>query len=103
MVASVRRIVDMAEAEDQEAAPTIALKLFLVGFFLMFAGVIVLVASALLSGNGTVSGGAIIFIGPIPIILGAGPYSFLAIAFAAALTIIGFVAFLWLRRQASRV
>jgi len=100
MVASGRRIVDTADSEVQEAAPTVALKLFLVGFFLMFAGVIVLMASALFSGDGTVSGGAIIFIGPIPIVLGVGPYSFLAIVLAAVLTVIGFIVFLWLRKKA---
>jgi uncharacterized membrane protein len=91
-----------AEAEQQEeASSNLPLKLFLFGFLLMFAGVVVLVASALLEGDGTVSGGVVIFVGPIPIILGAGPYASLAIVSAAILTIIGFVMFLYLRKRVS--
>jgi len=94
----------MAETEAQQqerASLSLPLKLFLFGFVLMFAGVMVLVASALLGGDGTVSGGVVIFVGPIPIILGAGPYASLAVVFAAVLTIIGFVMFFWLRKRVS--
>ncbi len=38
-------------------------------------------------------------IGPIPIILGSGPYSVGLIALAAVLTIAGLVSFLLLRRR----
>jgi uncharacterized membrane protein len=75
------------------------MKLFLFGFLLMFVGVVVIVAAALLSGDADVSGGAIIFVGPIPIILGAGTDAFLAIVLAAVLTVIGFIVFFWMRRQ----
>ena len=75
------------------------MKLFLLGFLLTFIGVIVIVAAAFLSGDVNVSGGAIIFVGPIPIILGAGTDAFLAIVLAAVLTVIGFVVFFWMRRQ----
>ncbi|HKZ93280.1 MAG TPA: DUF131 domain-containing protein [Candidatus Bathyarchaeia archaeon] len=92
----------MFEAEEHGATSSLPLKLFLFGFVLMFAGVIVLVASALLGGDGTVSGGAIIFVGPIPIVLGAGPYAPLAIVLAAVLTIIGFIVFFWMRKQVAR-
>jgi len=88
-----------AERQQEEASSSLPLKLFLFGFLLMFAGVVVLVASALLGGDGTVSGGVVIFVGPIPIILGAGPYASLAIVFAAILTIIGFVMFFWLKKK----
>lgn len=92
----------MAETEVHEAMSSLPLKLFLFGLFLMFAGVIVLVVSALLGGDGTVSGGAIIFVGPIPIVLGAGPHAFLAVVVAAVLTVIGFIVFLWMRRRFSK-
>jgi uncharacterized membrane protein len=75
------------------------MKLLFFGFLLMFVGVLVILASALLSGDANVSGGAIIFVGPIPIILGAGTDAFLAIILAAVLTIIGFVMFFWMRKQ----
>ena len=92
----------MAENEELMAMSSLPLTVFLIGLFLMFAGVIVLIASALLSGNGTMRGGVIIFIGPIPIVLGAGPHALLAVVVAAVLTVIGFVIFLWMRRQVSR-
>lgn len=76
------------------------MKLFFLGFVLMFAGIVLMMVSASLYGTLTVSGGAVIFIGPIPIILGVGPYSFLAILLATALTIIWLIFFLTLRKKA---
>ncbi len=92
----------MMETEQEPGHASLPMKLLLVGFFLIFVGVVVLLASALLGGDASVSGGAIIFVGPIPIILGSGPDAFLAIMLAAVLTIIGFVVFFWLRRQLPR-
>jgi len=40
------------------------------------------------------SGGAVILIGPIPIILGSGPYPILTIVLAAVLTILAAIIFL---------
>jgi len=92
----------MAESEEQDAQSNVPFKLFMIGFLLMFAGVVVLVVSALVSGDGTISFGGIVFVGPIPIVLGAGPYAFFAVVVAAVLTVIGFVMFWWLRRQLAR-
>jgi len=92
----------MMEVEGLEATSNLSLKLFMVGSLLMFAGVIVLIVSALLGGDGTVSGGAIIFVGPIPIVLGAGPYAFFAVVLVVVLTIISFVVFFWMRGQVSK-
>lgn len=47
------------------------LKLFLVGFFLIFMGIILVIASSFDSDN-NVSTGIIILVGPIPIIIGQG-------------------------------
>ncbi|NIU84017.1 MAG: DUF131 domain-containing protein [Candidatus Thorarchaeota archaeon] len=43
--------------------------------------------------------GGVIFVGPIPIVLGAGPHSFWAILLAVGLTILGFILFLVLRKR----
>ncbi len=92
--------VTMAEhGQEQESSSSLLMKLLLLGFAVMFVGIIVIMASALLSGDADVSGGAIIFVGPIPIILGSGTDAFLAIVLAAVLTIIGFIVFFWMRRQ----
>jgi uncharacterized membrane protein len=70
---------------------SIPLKLFLLGFILIFIGVVLMVIAAVFSGAYNV--GAVVFIGPIPIILGAGPQSFLVIMLAVALTILGVILF----------
>lgn len=60
--------------------------LFFVAFLVIFVGMI-LMAFGSLSNLGNVSGGAIILIGPFPIILGNGPYSVALIVLAAVVTI----------------
>lgn len=76
------------------------MKLFLLGFALAVVGVILLTASALLSGA-PASTGTVILIGPIPIILGAGPYSHWVLLLAGILTALGVLLFIFLRRWAS--
>ena len=73
-------------------------KLFLLSFLLILVGTsFILIASVL---PGTFSIGAVIFLGPIPIILGAGPHSIWAIILAFTLTILGIVVFITLRKRA---
>jgi len=86
------------QATEETLMPATLFKLFLVGFFLMFAGVVVLIVATALQGGAGASGGLVIFIGPIPIILGAGPHASLALLLAVILTIVGFVVFFWLRK-----
>jgi len=84
--------------KEEESVWAIPLRLFLLGFFLMFVGVVFLIVAAALQGDTSVSGGLLVFIGPFPIILGAGPHAFLAVLLAVILTIVGFVVFFWLRK-----
>jgi len=72
-------------------------KIFLIGFLLVFLGTIILIIAGLM-GEISQSSGLIIFIGPIPIVLGAGKHSLLAIFLAILLTIIGIVLFLIFQR-----
>lgn len=74
--------------------------LLVTGFFIIFVGVVLMVVAALLSGSGDFSGGAVIFIGPIPIILGSGAFSTPLLVLAILLTIIGLIFFL--RERARR-
>ena len=85
--------------QGYEASATFPLfmKVFLAGFLLIFLGTIILMIAGLIGGISQ-SFGLVIFIGPIPIILGAGKYSLLAILLAVVLTIIGIVLFFLLRR-----
>jgi uncharacterized membrane protein len=47
--------------------------IFLASFALLFIGMVVMMIASFTQGHGTTSGGAVILIGPIPIILGNGP------------------------------
>jgi uncharacterized membrane protein len=78
---------------------TVPLKLFLIGFMLIFIGMILLIAYSAMYGNTQLSIGAIVIIGPLPIILGAGPYSFFAILLAAILMVLAIVFFLLMRKR----
>lgn len=72
------------------------LVLFIIGFIMIFVGIIVMVVAAAIYDGGTASFGAVIFIGPIPIVVGAGPEATLMVILAiilAALSIIVFFVF----------
>jgi len=60
----------------------------------------VFVVAATILFGATTSFGAIAFVGPIPIILGAGPHSIWVITLALALTVLGVVLFVLLRKRA---
>jgi uncharacterized membrane protein len=47
--------------------------LFILGFFIILAGIIILIFAAMLFGEGSANFGVLIFIGPIPIIIGYDP------------------------------
>ena len=72
--------------------------LLVIGFFLFFTGVIVLTAAVMLSG-GSADFGAVIFIGPFPIVVGVGPETTWTVLFAVVLAIVSGLMFLMLRRK----
>jgi uncharacterized membrane protein len=72
--------------------------LFFATFAAIFIGILLIALSSMPNQSG-VSGGAIILIGPIPIILGSGPYSVVLIALAAVVTLAALIVFLALRRH----
>lgn len=78
---------------------SLATWLFFIAFAAIFIGMLFMAFDSL-SNRGGVGGGAIILIGPIPIILGSGPYSVGLITLAAVLTVAALVLFLVLRRRA---
>ncbi len=90
------------ESNAKDAEHRFLLKVFILGFALVFLGVVVLVVAAWLRGDAGFSGGVIIVIGFIPIIVGAGPHSFIAILIAAILVLISFLVFVWVRKQVSK-
>jgi uncharacterized membrane protein len=64
-----------------------AMWLFFIAFLLISVGMLLMILGASWNTNG-LSSGAIILIGPIPIILGSGPYSVPLIVLATVLTLV---------------
>jgi uncharacterized membrane protein len=73
------------------------LTLFIIGFFLIFLGIIILAVASLLSG-GSVDVGGVIFIWFIPIVFGAGPNAFWMVVLAIILAFLSIIIFFTLRR-----
>ena len=73
--------------------------IFLASFALVFIGMVVMMIASFTQGHGATSSGAVILIGPIPIILGSGPESTWLIALAAIITMIALVVLLLTRRK----
>jgi uncharacterized membrane protein len=74
--------------------------IFFASFALVIIGIVVMMIASFTQGHGQTSGGAVILLGPIPIILGSGPESTWLIALAAIITVIALVVFLLTRRKA---
>jgi uncharacterized membrane protein len=78
------------------------LGLVLLGITLVFVGIaVIIVASVVLGGSGSVGG--IILIGPIPIVFGAGPEAVWLIAISVILSVISLVLFLIMNRRVRRM
>lgn len=77
------------------------LVLFVIGFFIIFAGIIILIVAAVLSG-GSVDFGAVIFVGPFPIVVGAGPEATWMVLFAIILAVLSVIMFLILQREVKK-
>jgi uncharacterized membrane protein len=67
-------------------------RLLLIGFVITFFGAVYMIISKGLWEE-SVSGGAIVLIGPIPIVLGIGSYSILLVIMAVLLIIMGVALF----------
>lgn len=95
----VNRTRREVEFEEIETPFPPALKLFLVGFILIFIGVVILMLAAIFSGLAG-SFGIIFLLGPIPIIFGAGENLVPILIIAAILTIVCAIIFLFGKRMA---
>ena len=74
----------------QEERIALSLKLLLIGFFITLVGILISAASILLRTplSGEMSGGAVIFIGPFPIVFGAGPHAPILILLGLFITLV---------------
>jgi len=75
--------------------------LFILGFFIFFLGVMILVVAAVIYGGGSANFGAVIFIGPFPIVIGAGPEATWMVLFGIILAVLSVVMFVIMRRRLS--
>jgi len=85
-------------ANDKPSTSSKFLILLIIGFFIILVGIIVLIVTALLYGEGSASFGGVIFIWFIPIVFGAGPEATWLILFAIILAVLSIIIFLILRR-----
>ena len=93
---------DEESGEAEAEGVTVSSRLFLfiiLGFVIVFVGVILIVVAAALSGGGSASVGAVIFIGPFPIVIGAGPDVNLLIVIGVVLAVLSVVVFAVMRRR----
>jgi uncharacterized membrane protein len=92
--------------ETVEEGVAVSNRLFLlliVGFVLVFVGIAVILVAAVFYGFGSLSGGVVIFIGPFPIVIGAGPDVTLIVLFSIILAVLSVVVFLVMNRRMRRL
>jgi uncharacterized membrane protein len=77
--------------------------LVVLGLILVFVGVAVIVAASVFAGGGSSSVGGVIFIGPFPIVFGAGPDAIWLVALGIVLAIVSIVLFLVMNRRVKRM
>ena len=88
--------------KDEASVSSRPFGFFVLGFSLIFMGVIIFVVAALLSG-GSGSVGGVVFIGPIPIVFGAGPDSNWLIIISIILAVVTLGLFLVYTRRSRRI
>jgi uncharacterized membrane protein len=101
----------MGGAEDNsreavECGVVVSSRLFLLlilGFVLVFVGIVVILAASVFYGGGSVNGGVVIFIGPFPIVVGAGTDVSVIILVSVILAMLSVVVFLVMNRKMRRV
>lgn len=91
--------LERKKENEENLHETRILFMFMMGFILAFAGIIVLLISTLLSGQNRGSVGVVIFIGPFPIVVGTGQNALLLIIATAVLVIMSVILLLLFRTK----
>ncbi len=73
--------------------------LLILGFVLVVVGVALILVAAVFYGGGSASGGMVIFIGPFPIVIGAGPDATWVVLFSTVLAVLSLVMFFVMNRK----
>jgi len=91
----------MFHVSNKSARVSRVLVLFMLGLFIVLLGIVILAVATLASG-GSASYGGVIFIGPIPIVFGAGPQATWLILFAIVLAALSIIVFLLTRKRMNK-
>ena len=95
----VKRANDRSESEDDGIRVSGKfLTLLTVGFAVVFIGIALLIVASLLGGNG-VNVGGVVFIGPFPIVFGAGPNATWLILISLVISVVMIIIFVFMRRR----
>jgi len=73
--------------------------LLIIGFAIIFLGIIILMVATFLYGGGSVNFGTIIFIGPFPIVIGAGPEAIWMVLFAIVIAVVSIIMLLIMHKE----
>ena len=99
------RSADEENREIVEEGITVSsrfLLLLILGFAIVIVGIILILIAAVLYGGGSANAGAVIFIGPFPIVIGAGPDVTWIVLFSIILAVLSVVMFLVMNRKIRR-
>jgi uncharacterized membrane protein len=99
------RSADEENREIVEEGITVSsrfLLLLILGFAIVIVGIILILIAAVLYGGGSANAGAVIFIGPFPIVIGAGPDVTWIVLFSMILAVLSVVMFLVMNRKIRR-
>jgi uncharacterized membrane protein len=100
------RVADEKSQETAEEGIAVSNRFFLLlilGFVLVVVGIAVILIATVLYGGGSASAGAVIFIGPFPIVIGAGPDATWIVLFSIILAVLSVVVFLVMNRRLRRL
>ena len=89
-------------AEEGTQISSKLLALLMLGFAVIIVGIILIMAASLL-GGGSASAGGVIFIGPFPIVFGAGPDAAWLITISLIISVVMILVFMLMRRRNSSV
>jgi uncharacterized membrane protein len=71
----------------------------LLGFALILVGIAVILVASVLYGSGSANFGAVIIVGPFPIVIGVGSEAALMVLFSVILAVLSVIMFIVLRRR----
>jgi len=90
------------EGTNGRNVPSRARLLFVLGFFTITIGLVLVLIATALSGGTSLSFGGFIIIGPFPIVFGSGPNASLLILLGVIITVLSVITFLIMRRRVRR-